>query len=147
MKVLLNDTTEVLGIYDSGSNVSLINSKLLNIRKKRTENTRSVGLTTINSVKNAEGMINLKMKIFEREKNMNVFVDKKSFKYDFLIRLNCIKKFQLIQNEKLEITQKYKIQKNESRVNRNTKKREIIDECQVNYNEHIDIKKFHILIT
>lgn len=150
---MLNDTTEVLGIYDSGSNVSLINSKL-KISRKRTKNRRSGGLTTINGEKNTEGIVNkkvLKIKIFEKEENMDVFViDKKGFKYDLLIGLDCIKKFQLIQNEKLEITQKYKIQedkicenKNESRVNpRNRKERDTVGECQVNYNEHIE--RFHI---
>lgn len=34
IKLLLNDTLEISGIYDSCLNVSLINSKLLKIQKK-----------------------------------------------------------------------------------------------------------------
>lgn len=104
---MLNNTIEVIGIYDSGSNVSLINSKLLGIPREKFNNTKNVGLTTINGVKKTDGLVTLKIKIFEIEKDMDVFVvDKENFKYDFLIGLDCIKKFQLIQNEKLEITQK-----------------------------------------
>lgn len=38
VKLLLNDTLEIFGIYDSGSNVSLINSKLVKIKDNRVNN-------------------------------------------------------------------------------------------------------------
>lgn len=41
------------------------------------------------------------------EENVEVYiVNGENFKYDFLIRLDMIKKFKLSQNENLEITQK-----------------------------------------
>ena len=52
-----------------------------------------MGLTTINGVKKLDAIVTLKVKIFENEEDMDVFVvDKESFKYDFLIGLDCIKK-------------------------------------------------------
>lgn len=37
---------------------------------------------------------------------MDIFIeDNKNFNYDFLIGLDCIKKFKLIQNEKLKVIQ------------------------------------------
>ncbi|CAH1383577.1 unnamed protein product, partial [Tenebrio molitor] len=52
-------------------------------------------------------MVTLKIKIFDIEKSINVFViDGKDFDYDFLIGLDCIKQFRLVQDEKLEISQK-----------------------------------------
>lgn len=107
VKLLLNDTLTVSGIYDSGSNVSLINAKLLKIQpEKRTRDIQRVNLKTINGEKKTNGMVTLKIKIFNIEKYMDVFVvDNGSFKYDFLIGLDCIKNFKLSQNEELKIIQ------------------------------------------
>ncbi|CAK1554367.1 unnamed protein product [Leptosia nina] len=58
------------------------------------------------SVKKAIGKVTLKLKIFDIEKNVNIFVvDGNHFEYDVLIGLDCIEAFDLIQNEKLEIKQ------------------------------------------
>lgn len=71
------------------------------------KNARSANLSTINGVKKTEGMITIKIKIFNIEKVMNVLmIDKENFQYDFLIGLDTIKEFQLIQDENLEIRQK-----------------------------------------
>lgn len=107
MKLLLNDTLQVSGIYDSGSNVSLINAKLLKIKNRQdTSNTHPVNLKTINGEKKTKGIITLKIKIYNIEKVMNIFViDSENFHYDFLIGLDCIKKFNLIQTEELNIIQ------------------------------------------
>jgi len=94
---------EIYGIY-SGSNVSLINSKLLKLRG-RGRNWNEAELVTINGVKKTSGLTTLKIKIFEIEEKVEVYiVNGKSFKYDFLIGLDMIKKFKLSQNENLEIT-------------------------------------------
>lgn len=51
-------------------------------------------------------MVTLKIKIYNIEKIMDIFViDDGNFNYDFLIGLDCIKKFKLIQNEELKIIQ------------------------------------------
>jgi len=105
--LLLNDTVETFGIYDSGSNVSLVNSRLIKFKNEKTKDVKSANLTTINGVKKTNGMVTIKIKIFEIEKQVNIFViDSENFKYDFLLGLNMIKKFKLIQNENLEITKK-----------------------------------------
>lgn len=104
---MINDTLEILGIYDSGSNVSLINSKLLCFKNNPVIiNNNKANLKTINGVKKTIGMVALKIKIMDIENNMNIFViDEENFNYDFLIGLDCIESFHLIQNEKLEILQ------------------------------------------
>lgn len=54
IKLVLNGTLNIFGIYDSGSNVSLINSKLLNLKTKKiknAQNTQNANLKTINGVK------------------------------------------------------------------------------------------------
>lgn len=110
----MNKNLEVFGIYDSGSNVSLINSRLLKCKHKTSDYSNNTNLKTINGVKKASGIITLDVNIFNVEKKTDVFViDQENFDYDFLIGLDCIKKFYLIQNEKLEISQKVPIQKKE----------------------------------
>lgn len=168
VKVLLNDTLEVNGIYDSGSNVSLINSRLLKKKRKQISNTSNTNLKTINGVKKADGLITVKTKIFNIENMMDIFViNSKDFNYDFLIGLDCIKKFKLCQNEKLEIKQRIipslkgeeiknnyddKEEKNlkEERTDLIKKERryEIKGEEKnytINFNEHIDGKNFEII--
>lgn len=106
-RLVLNNSLEIFGIYDSGSNVSLINSKLLKIRNKNSDLSVNTNLKTINGVKKAAGRITLDVKIFDIKKKISVFVIyEKDFNYNFLIGLDCIKNFHLIQDENLEIKQK-----------------------------------------
>lgn len=104
---MINDSIEMLGVYDSGSNVSLINSKFFPLKQNPNNiNNNQTNLRTINGVKKSIGVVTLTIKIFEIETKMNVFViEEQSFDYDFLVGLDCIKRFQLAQNEKLEIMQ------------------------------------------
>lgn len=101
----MNDSLETVGIYDSGSNVSIINSKLIKL-KKNIYNVNNTNLLTINGVKKTKGMINIKIKIFDIEENMDVYIiDEENFKNEFLIGLDIIKQFKLTQNEDLKISQ------------------------------------------
>lgn len=157
-----------MGVYDSGSNVSLINSRLLSLKSDPNNNNNSqANLKTINGVKKSIGIVTLKIKIFQTEKTMNVFViDEQNFDYDFLIGLDCIKSFELIQNENLEITQKIqqnnknipgftgdKIQNKQYFIDENNY-REVIeknslymnDKYKVNFNEHIETSNFNISV-
>jgi len=69
-------------------------------------------LVTINGVKKTSRLTTLKIKIFALEDSADVYIiDKEHFKYDFLIGLDLIKKFKLIQNEELKITQKESMNK------------------------------------
>ena len=75
----LQDTIEVMGIYDSGSNVSLINSKILKLKMGKTENVQSANLLTINGVEKTKGMVTMKVKIFDIEKIVDIFVIDRHF--------------------------------------------------------------------
>lgn len=53
-----------------------------------------------------KGIVKLKIRIMNIEKEVNVCImDNVNFNHDFLIGLDCIKTFKLIQNDKLEIEQ------------------------------------------
>lgn len=133
LKLILNDTLEVSAIYDSGSNVSLINSKFVYLKPKN-DNMQKTSLRTINGVYKTNGMIQMKAKILNIEEYINVFIiNNENFKYDFLMGLDCIKKFKLIQNEKLEIKQK------------RSEYTEIIEKYQINFNEHVETNTFDAL--
>lgn len=70
------------------------------------DNSKIVNLKTINGVMKTKGRVTLKIRIYNVKKEMNVFiVDNENFSYDFLIGLDSIKEFKLIQNEDLKITQ------------------------------------------
>lgn len=108
---------------------------------------KNANLRTINGVKKSKGIVTLKIKIFEIEKNMNIFVvDGESFDYDFLIGLDCIKSFNLIQNENLQIIQNL----NNIETGKNSKNTLDLDvkinEYKINFNEHIEEKNFNILV-
>ena len=78
-------------MYNSRSNVSLINSKLLKLKNKKNSIDKE-NLVTINGVKKTSGLTKLKIKIFEIEENVNVYIiDKPNFRYDFLIGLDMIR--------------------------------------------------------
>lgn len=88
---------------------------------------------TINGVFKSDQLIKIKVKILNIEEYIDVFIiNNENFNYDFLIGLDCIKKFKLIQNEKLEIEQK---------------KSDFTDKqiFQINFNEHVDLENFKIL--
>jgi len=158
IKLLLNDTLEISGIYDSGSNVSLINAKLLKKKQKEKNERQVVNLRTINGVKKTNGMVTLKIKIYNIEKTMDIFVvENENFNYDFLIGLDCIKKFKLIQNEDLRITQYNNSIKENTYNNVSTpdspsgtqeeeETNERIYKHKINFNEHINANNFEISI-
>lgn len=123
-------------------------------------NLNEADLVTINGVKKTSGLTTLKIKIFELEKNVDIYIiDEQNFKYEFLIGLDMIKKYKLIQNEDLQITQKLCLNKEgkskveeisteiktnmelNSRENQNTIKH------RVNFNEHVKEEDFEINIS
>lgn len=143
--------------------MSLINAKLLRIKNKNSEDKQTVNLKTINGVNKSKGMITMKIKIYNIEKNINVFiVDSENFNYDFLVGLDCIKRFRLTQNENLEITQgvnkeettKTKMVKIPDVLGDKQEKKDvecseipennILHKYQVNFNEHIKTENFKI---
>lgn len=135
VKILLEGKLKVNGTYDPGSQVSLINSKLVKIKKK-TEDVNKIFLKTVNGVTQTKGLVTIKVKIFEREEYIEVFIVERDDFEDFLIGLDIIKKFKLIQDENLQISQKTETQIGK-RINTLDKK-EGIEEIKVNFNEHVN---------
>lgn len=142
----MNEQLEIFGIYDSGSNVSVINSKLIRVKDNGRDDINNDDLITINGVKKTSGLTKIKIKIFDVEKITDVYIiDGAQFKYDFLIGLDIIKQFKLVQDQNLKISQKKEeiiienenIQNNTSKEDRTGK-----NPCLVNFNEHIKEENF-----
>lgn len=133
--MLLEDKIQINGTYDSGSQVSLINKRLVRIQND-SEDTNRILLRTVNGVTYTKGLIRIKVKIFDIEEYVDVFiVDKLDFE-DFIIGLDMIKKFKLAQNEDLKILQKTKREINTMNAF------EEIKEIKVNFNEHVSKNDF-----
>ena len=66
----------ITGIYDLGSNVSLIISKILKVKKEDKNEIRKVNLRMINGVNEAEEMITIKAKILNIEEWNRCFHNK-----------------------------------------------------------------------
>lgn len=78
IKLQINEKFNLKGIYDPGSQISLINSKLLKL-KGADNGSNKANLATINGVQQAKGLTNLKVKIFEMEKNVDVYIIDEQF--------------------------------------------------------------------
>lgn len=131
-------------MYDSGSTISLINSRLLDLKTNKLSDENKINLKTVNGVNKTSGIVKLKIKIMNIEKEVNVcIIDNVNFNYDFLIGLDCIQKFKLIQNDKLEIEQNYlnsDYKKEKSIIPNTMGKTEKICSSQVNENQKFDLK-------
>lgn len=141
VKILLEEKLEVNGTYDPGSQVTLINSKLVKIKEK-TEDVNKIFLKTVNGVTQTIGLVTIKVKIFEKEEYIDVFIVARDDFEDFLIGLDIIKKFKLIQDEKLQISQKKETQIGK-KIN-TLDKNEEIGEDKVNFNEHVNEDEFRM---
>jgi hypothetical protein len=97
------------GLYDPGSNVSLVSlSTLKELRKKYIPVTRK--FSTISGEDRLIGITVLKVRIFNIEKKIIFFVlDSEFCAHDFIIGLDIIPIFQLSLDENLNIEQKFKI--------------------------------------
>lgn len=105
IKLLLEDKLEIQGTYDPGSQVSLINSRLIKIEGKKND-VNKIYLKSVNGVGTTKGLITIKIQIFDIEKEMDVYIVEEENFQDFIIGLDMIKTFKLIQNEELQISQK-----------------------------------------
>lgn len=118
--------------------------------KGKRNNSNKAELRTSNGVKKTSGLTTLKIKIFELEKNVDVYIiDEQNFKYEFLIGLDMIKEFKLIQNEELQITQRQCLEKdNEEKIEQisTEMKTKTKQEYRINFNEHVKKEDFKIKI-
>lgn len=77
---LLEEKLEVNGTSDPGSQVSLINPKLIKINKEKKDINKII-LKTNNGMTQIKNLIRIKLKIFEIEEYVDVFiVEKEDFK-------------------------------------------------------------------
>lgn len=133
--MLVEDKIHINGTYDSGSQVSLINKRLVRIQNDSKDINRIL-LRTVNGVTYTKGLISIKVKIFDIEEYVDVFIiDKVDFE-DFIIGLDMIKKFKLTQNENLKISQKTEKEMN------TMNGFEEIEEIKINFNEHVSKNEF-----
>lgn len=168
--ITINESLDIQGIYDPGANISIINSRLLHW--KDIPNNYQSKVRTINGVRETLGIVALKIKIFNIERLTNIFViNEENFEHDFLIGLDCVKKFKLRQNEKLEISQKQEESNkdnfqneveipdctgnilqnhnkfgNYNKVNTILREHNISKKIQINFNEQIEPNNFNIVV-
>ncbi len=130
----LNKNKKFIGVYDSGSNVTLLNYKVA--RALALENHREdQNFKTISGSKPIAGKLQILMKIKQIEKKMTVFlIEDENFQYDLLLGLDAIMNFRLKQDFDMKIYQN--LEKNE------TKGNEKNPEILVNFNEGMPIEEF-----
>lgn len=122
----------------------MISSKIVKIKSEKPNNSKTTEFHTINGVKRPNGIINIKIKIFDIEKNVDVYViDDKNFKYNFLVGLDIVKQFKLRQDENLNISQKTNTETNRST---NKKIQNDMENHSINFNEFIDHENFKLNI-
>lgn len=102
-------------------------------------------MKTVNGVKKTDGLITIKIKIFDLEDEVDVYIVENEDFDDFIIGLDIIKKFKLTQNEDLQIEQKKmnkidRMSKDRERENRDEEKN--VKTFAINFNEHIDTEEF-----
>lgn len=139
-------------LYDPGANISMINKNFLAKLNKNIINTNEkYTFRTISGANKQQGIVFLKLKIFDTQKLVRFFViDQKHFRYDILLGLDCIMAFRLCQDHTLKISQFQESKQNENNdTNKNfytstTNELKINPEFEVNYNEQILVENFEI---
>lgn len=148
--VILNNTLEVKGLYDPGSRITLINSKLVQVTNMKRNYCYST-IKTISGGSKTKGLITLDAEVFYKKIKINAFIfENENFEYDLILGLDSIQKFGLTHDEKLNIqiqnTDNFKIGSNSIFEDKQIQNMEINIEKEytVNFNEGIDTDKFNI---
>lgn len=108
---------------------------------------RNTNLRTINGDKKTKGIVRINVQIFETEEESDlVVIDEENFDHDVLIGLDMIKKFKLIQDENLKITQKTSNQTGDKEVLNEERESQNLSEGKflINFNEHMEQENFKI---
>jgi hypothetical protein len=102
----VNGNHVVDAVYDSGSNVSLVNFDLIKKLKARIFGCQRI-FKTLGGTDFTGNRTKLRSRINEVDEELDVYVIRNNnFSYDLLLGLDAIRKFRLIQNEKLDIFQR-----------------------------------------
>lgn len=147
---MLNKTLKAKALYDPGSRITLINSKLVQIANKKPNNCYKT-IKTISGGGETKGLITLDAELLNRKNKINAFIfENEHFNYDLILGLDSIYTFGLTHDENLNIqihkTINSKISSNEDE-NTQTNNMEINiegKEYAVNFNEGIDTNQFNI---
>ncbi|MCI4432150.1 MAG: retroviral-like aspartic protease [Nitrosopumilus sp.] len=108
INVIIDDKLKVKAVYDSGSNISLINQKIVDDLKLSLMNNKKA-FKTISGFDFSSARANILLKIGNLTDSINTYVVKNNnFSYDLLLGLDAIKKFKLLQDESLNILQRFK---------------------------------------
>lgn len=96
----------IKAVYDSGSNVSLINQRIIDVLKSSLIK-HSNAFKTINGLNFSSARADIILKIGNLTNTLNTYVVKQNeFSYDLLLGLDAIKKFKLNQDDNLNILQR-----------------------------------------
>ena len=103
---LLNNKINCKAVYDSGSNSTLVNERVVKQLCSKFKNSKHV-INSLSGKNFTLGRALLKVKIGRIESYITFYIMKKDeFKYDVLLGLDAIKKFKLIQSDDLNIYQR-----------------------------------------
>ena len=102
----MNNQENVKAVYDSGSNVNLVNFELIKKLKAKIFQEKRI-FKTLGGMNFTQGRAKLHLRINRIEEEIDVYVVRNNFfSYDLLLGLDAIKKFRLSQDENLNIFQR-----------------------------------------
>lgn len=147
----MDDNLKIDALYDSGSNVSLINQRIADLVKLRLIEQKNI-LKTIGGSSFTSTRALIKIRIGNITDYITTYVVKNgNFSYDLLLGLDAIKKFQLIQDENLKIFQRIHGKEmrdlqedqpnNENQIQ--VPLNDLDEIIEVNFDENLNIDDFH----
>lgn len=140
---MLDGEKKITAVYDSGSNITVINEKVIKELRKSVLESEEL-LHTISGVQGKIKKTKMKIRINKMEHLLEVYVVKNdNFSYDLLLGLNAIKQFKLIQDENLRIFQR--VERKLEEIKRETKEeKKIQTNCQKVKNTEVEKKLKHL---
>lgn len=141
---MLDKKKEVAAVYDSGSNITVINEKVVKELRKSVSKSKEL-LHTISGVQGRIKKTKITVQINKIEHELEVYVVKNdNFSYDLLLGLNAIKQFKLIQDEKLRIFQRTEGKLEEITQMKKEKEKKFQTNCQIVGNLELNNKLQHL---
>jgi transposase InsO family protein len=139
INVVIDNKMKIKAVYDSGSNATLINQRVIDLLKSSLIRHKSA-LKLMNGFSFCSARADIILKIGNRSDTLNAYVVKNNnFSYDLLLGLDAIRKFKLLQDDNLNILQRL----SNNRVMKLHDIEEVEKYVEVNFNEYIDISQIH----
>lgn len=143
---MLNNTLEAKGLYDPGSRITLINSRIVQVTNMKPNYCYDT-IKTISGGGKTKGLITLDAELLHKKEKINAFIfENENFEYDLILGLDSICKFGLTHDENLNIQIKKteNVKKSEDILEDKQNENEEEKGYAVNFNEGIDTIKFDI---